>query len=96
MDRRLVGDVAARRFTTSAPSVNPAGDMLALPFDPGSPPAVPADTDRDGMADAWERAAGLDPADAADRNDTGLSEARLGVSGYTNLEVYLAELAARR
>ena len=44
------------------------------------------DTDRDGMPDAWERAQGLDPADAkdgaADRNN----------DGYTNLEDYLNSL----
>jgi hypothetical protein len=47
----------------------------------------PADTDRDGMPDAWERAHGLnleDPSDAtADRD----------ADGYTNLEEYINELA---
>ncbi|WP_202914535.1 OmpL47-type beta-barrel domain-containing protein [Paenibacillus antri] len=49
---------------------------------------APADTDRDGMPDAWETAQGLDPADPEDRNGD-----RNG-DGYTNLEDYLNELAA--
>ncbi|MCC7495333.1 MAG: hypothetical protein IT204_23490 [Fimbriimonadaceae bacterium] len=49
---------------------------------------APADVDRDGLPDAWERRHRLDPADAADRNGTNLS-----ALGYTNLELYLSELA---
>lgn len=44
--------------------------------------AAPVDADHDGMADSWERAHGLDPADPADRN-------RRDADGYTMLEVYL-------
>ena len=51
-------------------------------------PEAPADADLDGIADDWEAAHGLDPADAgdsvADRDD----------DGYTNVEEYMAELAA--
>ena len=47
---------------------------------------APADADADGMPDDWERAHGLDPADPADGP-------RAGRDGYTNLEVYLNELA---
>jgi hypothetical protein len=44
---------------------------------------APADLDRDGMADAWERARGLNPADAADAAlDT-------DGDGWTNLEDYM-------
>ncbi len=46
----------------------------------------PADKDRDGMADSWERQHGLNPEDANDRN-----EDRNG-DGYTNLEEYLNSL----
>jgi len=46
---------------------------------------APADTDNDGMPDAWELANGLDPNNAEDRNMK-TSE------GYTALEVYLASL----
>jgi hypothetical protein len=40
------------------------------------------------MPDAWEKARGLDPSQEADRN------ADDDADGYTNLEEYLAELAA--
>ena len=43
----------------------------------------PADTDRDGMPDAWEKARGLNPADPAD------AVADRDRDGYTNLEEYL-------
>ncbi len=44
------------------------------------------DADRDGMADAWEKANNLDPKNPADRNgDT-------DKDGYTNLEEYLNSL----
>ncbi|HZG86924.1 OmpL47-type beta-barrel domain-containing protein [Paenibacillus sp.] len=49
---------------------------------------APADTDRDGMPDAWELSQGLDPNDAADRNGDADGD------GYTNLEEYLNALAA--
>lgn len=46
------------------------------------------DSDRDGMPDGWERKHGLNPAGAADGNGTQLSK-----DGYTNVEMYLNELA---
>ena len=46
------------------------------------------DTDHDGIPDAWEKAHGLNPSDASDGNKTNLSKV-----GYTNLEMYLNELA---
>jgi hypothetical protein len=46
------------------------------------------DTDHDGMPNAWEEAHGLDPDDPADGNATTFSSV-----GYTNLEMYLNELA---
>lgn len=45
------------------------------------------DADQDGMPDAWERAHGLDPDNAEDRNG-------IAPSGYTWIEEYLNELAA--
>jgi pectate lyase len=59
-----------------------AGGVGALPG--GS---IPADVDRDGMADAWETANGLSPANAADRN------ADRNADGWTNLEEYINSLA---
>lgn len=47
---------------------------------------APADSDHDGMPDAWECEHGLDPANSADRNG-------LGSNGYTNLENYLNSIA---
>ena len=46
----------------------------------------PADADDDGVADAWESAHGLDPADGADH-------ATVMASGYTAIEEYVNELA---
>lgn len=46
---------------------------------------APADTDHDGMPDAWEKKKGLDPNNAADRN-------KIEKSGYTMLEEYLNSL----
>jgi hypothetical protein len=47
---------------------------------------APADTDKDGMPDDWEKTNGLNPADAADavRFDKD--------NRYTNIEVYLNHL----
>lgn len=45
------------------------------------------DTDRDGMPDAWERTAQLDPSDPAD------GKADRDGDGYTNLEAYLNSLS---
>lgn len=60
--------------------------MGGLPVFPQLRSAAPApDSDGDGMPDAWEKSKGLNPKDAADRN-------KLDASGYTMLEVYLAEL----
>lgn len=47
--------------------------------------AAPVDSDKDGMPDDWELARGLNPNDASDRN-------KCHESGYTMLEMYLAEL----
>lgn len=46
---------------------------------------APVDTDGDGMPDAWERANGLNPDDAADG-------ALVAANGYTNVENYLNSL----
>ena len=47
---------------------------------------APADTDNDGMPDAWETQNGLNPNDATDGNG-------IHASGYTNLEMYLNSLS---
>jgi hypothetical protein len=45
------------------------------------------DTDGDGIPDAWERKHGLDPADASDASRVA------GPEGWTNLELWMNELA---
>jgi hypothetical protein len=60
-----------------------------------SPGKVPADTDRDGMPDAWENTHGLDPKDPADATrivPAGQSEGDRH-RGYSFIEFYLNELA---
>jgi len=81
VDLRILATVHDRR-----------GKIINHPSDVGGWPRLaagtpPADTDHDGMPDAWERRLGLDPTDPGDRNGdvTG--------NGYTNLEDYLNELA---
>lgn len=87
MDRRLLTPVQEDRIDPAPVNANPAGDLL-IPAYVGSPPAAPRDTDNDGMPDTWERARNLNPLQP-DHNGTGLS-----AEGYTNVEVYLHELAA--
>lgn len=62
---------------------------LGLPNAVGDIPggAAPKDTDQDGMPDAWEISAALDPDDPEDRNGD-----RNG-DGWTNLEEYINSLA---
>jgi hypothetical protein len=65
--------------------------IIDTPGDVGGWPVLdsteaPADTDLDGMPDAWEDAMGLDKTDPADRNGD------LSGNGYTNLEDYLNSL----
>jgi hypothetical protein len=47
---------------------------------------VPADTDHDGIPDAWETAHGLNPNDPNDANEDSNGD------GYSNLEKYLNSL----
>lgn len=85
VDTRIVAGVRDR-----------TGKIIDSQKDVGGWPALPAgraapDADGDGMPDAWEKARGLDPRAAAD----GPELAKDG-SGYTNLELYLADAARRR
>jgi hypothetical protein len=48
--------------------------------------AAPADTDKDGMPDEWERNQKLDPSNQADASQFGLNKL------YSNIEVYLNSL----
>jgi pectate lyase len=72
---------------------NGTGAVIDRPGDVGGYPVLnaspaPADTDGDGMPDAWETSGGLNPRDPSDANKYTLEER------YTNLEVYLNSLVA--
>jgi hypothetical protein len=77
MNERTVGEVRA-----GTGALGRLDDALA-----GQGLAPPADDDRDGMADDWEVARGLDPGDPTDAG------ADRDGDGYTNVEEYLNELA---
>lgn len=101
---RVFANVGANRwrdpvdsvFLANLKSLGKAGTQptdeasLGLPNVVGIIPngTAPADADKDGMPDAWETSKGLNPNNASDRNGTNLSK-----DGYTNLEMYLNELA---
>ncbi len=81
VDQRIIDE--ARNYT---------GDFVDSPADRGGYPkqftgTVPEDTDGDGIPDKWEIAKGLDHEKANDASEYTLS------SFYTNLEMYLNELA---
>jgi hypothetical protein len=80
VDARIVADVEAGtgRIIDAVNEVGgwPAHDSLA----------APPDSDGDGMPDAWENSAGLDPNDKSD------GSADSDGDGYTNLEDYLNSL----
>ncbi len=82
VDARIVADVEARTGAIIDSQAQVGGWPELRTRDPV------ADTDRDGMADAWERANGLDPTNPADRNGVPNGD------GYTNLEGYLHSLVA--
>ena len=87
VDARIVASVrsgnpaAGKNKNGLIDSQQEAGGWPALKTGP-----VPADQDRDGMPDAWEKQQGLNPQDAADAKDIKLHQY------YTNIEVYLNSL----
>jgi pectate lyase len=87
IDRRIIEE--ARNGTATY------GDngIITTPSDVGGWPNLqggpaPVDSDHDGIPDAWETAHGLDPSNKGDGKKTNLS-----ADSYTNLEMYLNELA---
>ena len=91
VDTRIVSEVQNGTFTHRG-SVGNLPGIIDSQADVGGWPALaslpaPTDSDSDGMPNTWETARGLNPNNAADRNLT-------NAEGYTNLELYLNELAA--
>ena len=90
VDARIASEVASGTATYRGSKNNYPG-IIDSQNDVGGWPTLaslpaPADTDADGMPDAWETAHGLNPNSAADRNLT-------DADGYTRLENYLNSLA---
>ena len=82
-DQRIISEV--KKGTGNVPdSQNEVGGWPSL----NSFPTL-ADRDKDGMADKWETANGLNPNDAEDRNEDGDSD------GFTNLEEYINSLTQK-
>jgi hypothetical protein len=78
VDARIINEV---KTGTGTGRVWPRSPYPVL--EAGTPPA---DTDRDGMPDEWEKKHGLDPKDPSDGS-------KFARNGYTNVENYLNELA---
>ncbi|HEX7902373.1 MAG TPA: pectate lyase [Chitinophagaceae bacterium] len=90
LDERIINDVKNRtgfiidvqgRYPHHSPyemTVNAWPVLKSLP--------VPADTDKDGMPDEWEKKNGLNPGDAGDAATFKIS------NRYTNIEVYINSL----
>lgn len=98
MQRRWLARVRSGAFDGLPYSTPAADDAFELDFAANNPPPAPLDSDNDGMPDSFEQefaALGLNPA-IADHNGSQLSLPLTGVSGYTNLEVYLNRLADQR
>jgi hypothetical protein len=93
-DQRIVEEVREGTYTyrgskTGYPGlIDNEADAGGLESYPEMQRPADWDSDHDGMPDEWETAHGLDPSNAEDRNLTNLSKV-----GYTNLEMYLNELA---
>lgn len=95
VDQRVIASFR-NHVGTTIDFINPttfAGDYITNGTDIGVNPwptlaseTAPVDTDSDGMPNWWELSVGLNPNNAADRNN-------IDVSGYTELEVYLNWLA---
>lgn len=95
IDKRIINETATGTATyegSTYAAINSTGishpsGIIDTQADVGGLPAYrtatpPMDSDHDGMPDAWEIENGLNPNDAADRNNT-------GIDGYTYLENYL-------
>jgi hypothetical protein len=100
LDARYVREVRSGTFTfrggkTGNPGIiDSQRDLGPEPWPVYKTYDVPADADHDGLPDVWERAHGLNPASSP--GDFSDANADPDGDGYTRLEDYLNELAARR
>jgi pectate lyase len=78
VDRALIAELSS--YGSSGTTISREPELLSMRGAIAEPP--PLDADRDGMADDWERAMGLNPSDAQDRN-------QLTRDHYTRVEEYL-------
>jgi pectate lyase len=83
VDRRVMAMVRSGQTLTPTGILNHPDEVGGFPPLTFSPADVPADTDGDGMPDAWEKTHGLDPADAGD------NAADADRDGYPNIEEFL-------
>lgn len=80
VDERITRSVREGTGASRGETTGPWPDLAS------GAPAPPVDSDHDGMPDVWERAHGLDLANASDG-------AAIAANGYTHVENYLNELA---
>lgn len=89
IDLRIINEIQGRTFSHGSNGIIDSQDQVGgWPVLATGP--VPADKDNDGMCDQWEATHGLNPENPDDRNLFSLEP------DYTNLEVYINQLAARR
>ncbi|MBC7874866.1 MAG: pectate lyase, partial [Ferruginibacter sp.] len=90
LDERIINDVKNRTGgLIDVQGGYPHGTAYELTVNAWPPlrsQPTPADADKDGMPDAWEKKNGLDPANPSDAADFKLSKS------YTNIEVYINSL----
>ncbi len=84
-EKRVIEETRTGKPTYGDGIINWVKDVGGYPEYKSTP--APIDTDGDGIPDAWEKAHGLNPNDAADGK-------KVTASGYTNLEVYLNSLVS--
>ncbi|URZ09284.1 fibronectin type III domain-containing protein [Clostridium felsineum] len=92
LDTRYTKEVKTGTYTYTG-SVDHLKGIIDSQDDVGGYPKLqggtaPIDSDHDGISDQWEIKHGLNPNDPSDANGLNLSK-----DGYTNLEMYLDELA---
>lgn len=90
IDIRIVEETLQGKYTFEG-SHGSTNGIIDRPADVGGWPvyqtvSAPADKDKDGMPDEWEKRQGLNPDDSNDGNKYNLNKS------YTNLEVYLNQL----